>query len=75
MRRNPVNNFSFVIKYFPDQYKTQEICDKVFLENGGTIMFELNNINLDDVNFDESNPETIIHVGIMARCSRFTEGG
>ena len=38
-------------------------------------MFELININLDDVNFDEGNPETIIHVGIMARYSRFTEGG
>ena len=30
MPRNPVSNFPFVIKYFPDQYKTQEICDKVF---------------------------------------------
>ena len=38
-------------------------------------MFEHNNINLDDVNFDEGNPETIIYVGIMARRNRFTGGG
>ena len=29
----------FVIRYVADQYETQEMCDKVILENGGMIMF------------------------------------
>ena len=47
-----------------------------FNENSGNVTFSkdemgilsvvLNNINLDDVNFDEDDPETIIHVRLMA---------
>ena len=51
------------------------MCDKVILENGEQIICGLNNINLDDVNFDEGNSETMIHVRIMARCNRFNKGG
>ena len=29
----------FVIRYVIDQYKTQEICDKVILKNDGMLMF------------------------------------
>ena len=29
----------FVIRYVADQCETQEMCDKVILENGGMIMF------------------------------------
>ena len=32
----------FVIRYVPDQYKTQEICNNVIPENGGTSMFFAN---------------------------------
>ena len=32
----------------------------------GILSVVLNNINLDDVNFDEDDPETIIHVRLMA---------
>ena len=32
----------------------------------GILSVVLNNINLDDVNFDEDYPETIIHVRLMA---------
>ena len=32
---------------------------------------DLNNINLDDVNFNEDDPETIIVVRIMTWCNRF----
>ena len=34
---------------------------------------ELNNINLDDVNFCEDYLETIIHVRFMAGCNRFKQ--
>ena len=27
----------FLIRYVPDQYKTQKMCDKAILENGGTL--------------------------------------
>ena len=25
------------MRYVPDQYKTQQMCDQAFLENGGTL--------------------------------------
>ena len=34
-----VNKLPFLIKYFPDQQKTQRMCDKVILKNGGMLMF------------------------------------
>ena len=27
----------YLLRYVPDRYKTQRICDKVTLENGGTL--------------------------------------
>ena len=27
----------FLLRYVSDQYKTQQICDKTILENGGTL--------------------------------------
>ena len=27
----------YLLRYVPDQYKTQQICDKAILENGGTL--------------------------------------
>ena len=32
-----VKKLPFVIRYVPDQYKTQKMCDKVVLENGGKL--------------------------------------
>ena len=34
-----IMQLSFVIRCVPDQYKTQEMHDKVILENNGTLMF------------------------------------
>ena len=31
----------------------------------GILSVDLNNINLDHVNFDEDDPETIVHVRLM----------
>ena len=42
----PVDTCRFVFDSIPDRYKTQEMCD-----------IDLNNINLDDDNFDEEDPE------------------
>ena len=27
----------YLLRYVPDQYKTQQMCDKAVLENGGTL--------------------------------------
>ena len=37
----------------------------------GILSVDLNNINLDDVSFDEDDPKNIIHVRLMAWCNRF----
>ena len=42
MRKNAVKRLLLVIKYVPDGYKTQEIYDKVILENGVALMFVSN---------------------------------
>lgn len=36
----------------------------------GFLCVDLNNINLDNVNFDEDNPETITHARLMALHNR-----
>lgn len=36
----------------------------------GFLCVDLNNINLDNVNFDEDNPETITHARLMALRNR-----
>ena len=40
----------------------------------GILSVNLNKINLGDVNFDEDDPETIIHVRLTARCNRLKQG-
>ena len=39
MCTNAVKKFPFVIRYVPDQYKTQEMCDKVIIENYRTLKY------------------------------------
>ena len=41
-----------------------------FSENMGLSTIDLNNINLDDDNFVEDDPETIIHLRLMAWCNK-----
>ena len=46
--------------------------DAVFSCSGiGILSIDLNNINLDDVNYDEDDPETIILVRLLAWHSEF----
>ena len=35
--KHPVKRLLSIIRYVSDQYKTQQICDKAVLENGGLL--------------------------------------
>ena len=37
MWKNAVKKLLFLIRYIPDNYKIQQMCDKAVLENGGTL--------------------------------------
>ena len=37
MWKHAVEKLPFATRYVPDQYKTEQICDKTILENGGTL--------------------------------------
>ena len=37
MCKHAVKKLPYLLRYVPDQYKTQKICNKAFLENGGTL--------------------------------------
>ena len=52
-----------------------EDSDKVTFssDNMCILSVDLNKINVDNVNFDENDPETIIHVKIMAWRNRFKQ--
>ena len=39
----------------------------------GVLSVDLNDIKLDDVNFDEYDSEAIIHVKLMAWCNRLKQ--
>ena len=45
----------------------------VFSDEMGILCADIDNIKLDDVNFDEGDLETIIHVQHMAWCNRFKQ--
>ena len=44
-----------------------------FSDKMGILSKDLNNINLDDINFDKDDPETIIFVRLMAWHNRFKQ--
>ena len=48
---------------------TLPIDEMVFIE----ISADLDDISLDEINFDKHDPETIIHVRLMAWCSRYKQ--
>ena len=37
MCKHAVKKILFVVRYVPDQYKTQEMCDEAILETGGIL--------------------------------------
>ena len=53
-------------------FVNEDPCYVTFFSDGrGVLSVDLNNINLDDVNFDEDDPETIIHNRLMILHKRF----
>ena len=71
---------SKMIKKLDDLFPNDDM--KILLNDGsnnitcfgykmGILSIDLNNINLDDVNFDEDDPEAIIHVRLMTWHNRF----
>ena len=53
-------------------YFKKDSGDSVFSSNDmGIFRIDLNNINLDDTNHDEDNPETIIHITLLAWYIKF----
>ena len=43
MCKHAVKKLPYLIRYVPDQYKTQQMCDIATLENGGTLKYECYN--------------------------------
>ena len=37
MRKHAVEKLPYLLRYVPDQYKTQQMCDKAIRENGGRL--------------------------------------
>ena len=44
-----------------------------FSDDIGLAMVDLNDVSLDDDNFDNDDPEIIIHVRFMAGCNRYKQ--
>ena len=56
-------------------YFIEDSGDAVFFCNEMDILsIDLNNINLDDTNYDGDDPETIIHIRILAWHIKFEKG-
>ena len=45
----------------------------IFSDDMGLVNVYLNNVSLEDVNFDNDDPETIIHVKFMVWCNRYKQ--
>ena len=39
MCRHAVKKLPYLLKYIPDTYETQQMCDKAILENAGTLKY------------------------------------
>ena len=55
------DDFLLPLTFVTDWFVTSKMIKKLH-----TSLFTDDNINLDDVNFDEDDPETIIHIRLMA---------
>ena len=44
-----------------------------FSDDMGLVKVDVNNVSLDDVYFDDDDPETIIHVRLLAWCNRYSK--
>ena len=56
-------------------YFNKDSSNVVFNCNGmGILNIDLNNINLDDTNYDEDDPDTIILIILLASHTKFEKG-
>ena len=56
-------------------YFNKDSSNVVFDCNGmGILNIDLNNINLDDTNYDEDDPDTIILIRLLASHTKFEKG-
>ena len=56
-------------------YFNKDSSNIVFNCNGmGILNIDLNNINLDDTNYDEDDPDTIILIRLLASHTKFEKG-
>ena len=56
-------------------YFNKDSSNVVFNCNGmGILNIDLNNINLDDTNYDEDDPDTIILIRLLASHTKFEKG-
>ena len=39
MGKQEFKKLPYLLRYVPDRYKTQQMCEKAILENGGTLKF------------------------------------
>ena len=44
-----------------------------FSNDMGLVNVYLNNVSFDDINFNDNDPETIIHVRIMTSCNQYKQ--
>ena len=57
------------MQFFDKNYGNATFCS----EEKGILNVDLNEITLNDVNFYENDPETMIHVRLMVYCNRLKQ--
>ena len=69
-----LKDFDNIVFFNGDTIFANEDSDVKFLSDGmGFVNVDLNNVNLGDDNFDNYDPQTIIHVRIMAWCNSYKQ--
>ena len=69
-----LKDFDNIVFFNEDIIFVNEDSDINFLSDGmGLVNVDLNNVNLGDDNFDNYDPQTIIHVRIMAWCNSYKQ--
>ena len=84
MCKEAVNSCLSLLKFVPDWLVTNKVLkdldnvvffndDIVFVNADSDVTFFSDDMDLDDDNFDDDDPETIIHTRLMAGCNRYKQ--
>ena len=49
MSKHAVKKLPYLLRYVPDQYKTEQMCDKAILENAGTLKYVLDCYKIQEI--------------------------